>query len=78
MALIKSQTETDRRCFVCDVVEDEHHAIFLCPSFMLIRQNYETLLEKYPSVTMFLNPDAEDVYDVARFLSDIDDVLSKR
>ena len=68
----------DRKCFVCDVVEDEHHAIFLCPSFMLIRQNYETLLEKYPSITMFLNPNAEDLYDVARFLSDIDDVLNKR
>ena len=42
----------DRKCFVCDVVEDEHYAIFSCPSLILTRQKYDNLLEKYPSVTI--------------------------
>ena len=68
----------DRKCFACNVLEDETHAIFVCPSFSFIRRNYEPSLENYPSVSAILNPDARDIYDIARFLSEIDAVLDRR
>ena len=68
----------DRKCFICNVLEDEHHAIYMCPSFALIRQNYVDLLEKYPSVILLLNPDPADIYKTANLLTEIDDVLNKR
>ena len=68
----------DRKCYECDIMEDERHAIFVCPAFAFIRGRYELLLEKYPSVKLFLNPEARDVYDVANFLSEINDILNRR
>ena len=68
----------DRRCFICNVLEDEQHAIYSCPSFTFIRQNYENLLKKYPSVVTILNPEPDDVYEVASFLAEIDEVVNKR
>ena len=68
----------DRKCFICNVLEDERHAIYMCPSFALIRQNYVDLLEKYPSVILLLNPDPADIYKTANLITEIDDVLNKR
>ena len=68
----------DRKCFLCDILEDEHHAIFVCPSFDFIRQEHRGLLEKYSSVIAILNPSPEDIYEVAKLLSEIDKVLNKR
>ena len=68
----------ERKCYECDVLEDEEHAIFVCLAFLFIREKYQLLLEKYPSVQLFLNPEAGDVYDVANFLSEINDVLNRR
>ena len=59
-------------------MEDEEHAIFVCPAFLFIREKYQLLLEKYPSAQMFLNPEVGDVYDVSNFLSEINDVLNRR
>ena len=68
----------DRKCFLCNVLEDEHHAIFTCPSFDFIRQDHPNLLEKYSSVGAILNPCPGDIYEVAKFLSEIDNVLKNR
>ena len=68
----------DRRCYRCNTLEDEKHAIYFCPSFTVIRSNFTILLEKYPSVDLLLNPEPSDIYEVATLLSEIDDVLSKR
>ena len=68
----------NRKCFECNILEDEKHAIYDCPAFSYIRRNYERVLEKYPSVVTLLNPDPSDIYDVALLLSEIDDVLNKR
>ena len=68
----------DRKCFQCNILEDETHAIFDCPAFWHIRRNYKHLIEKYPSVSTFLNPDPSDIYDVARMLAEIDDALDNR
>ena len=68
----------DRKCHECNVVEDEHHAIFICPAFNFIRTAHQRLLEKYQSVNTFLDPDLMDTYEVADFLGEIDKVLEKR
>ena len=61
-----------------DIIEDEIHAIYHCPSFAFIRCNFTNLLEKYPTIGLLLNPEPSDIYEVASLLSEIDDVLSKR
>ena len=68
----------ERKCWQCDTVEDENHAIYLCPAFSLIRQDHERLLTKYQTVKDILNPEIGDIYEVAEYLSEIDKVLSKR
>ena len=68
----------DRKCYRCDIIENETHAIYDCPSFAFIRCNFTNLLEKYPTVELLLNPEPSDIYEVASLLSEIDDVLSKR
>ena len=68
----------ERKCFICNVIEDEWHVIFNCPSFLYIRRNYSSLLEKYPTIIAILSPEPNDIYDVARMLMKIDEVLDKR
>ena len=68
----------DRKCISCDILEDEHHAIYMCPSFAYIRQNHEQLLAKYPTVRHILDPNPPDIYAVAKLLGDIDRILEKR
>ena len=68
----------DRKCWQCNILEDESHAIFSCPAFSLVRQDHIQLLRKYQSVQDILDPKIDDIYEVAEFLSKIDVVLSKR
>ena len=68
----------ERICTRCNVLEDEYHAIYVCPTFHLLRMKYDDVMIKYNSVRALLNPEYVDVYQVANFLHDIDDVLSKR
>ena len=67
-----------RKCYGCGVIEDERHAIYDCPAFDGIRQDHVELLEKYSSINTFLNPDHNDIAEVANFLSEIDKILNKR
>ena len=67
-----------RKCYGCGVIEDERHAIYICPAFEDIRKNHLRLLEKYNSINRFLNPDPTDILEVADFLSEVDKVLNKR
>ena len=69
---------SDRKCWQCDILEDEKHAIYVCPAFSLIRRDHEQLLIKYQTVKGILNPEIGDIYEVAEYLSKIDKVLSKR
>ena len=69
---------SDRRCFQCDVLEDETHAIYICPAFEFIRRKYAPLLEKYGNVKLLLNPAICDIYEVSNLLSEIDNILNKR
>ena len=68
----------DRKCWQCNVLEDECHAIYSCPAFEFIRSNYNQLIAKYPTVKEILDPEVDDICKVAEFLSKIDTVLNKR
>ena len=68
----------DRKCTRCNVLEDEYHAIFVCPAFHHLRVKHTEIMIKYNSVRAMLNPEFVDMYEVARFLHEIDDVLSRR
>ena len=56
-----------RKCSVCDEIEDEHHVLFVCGLYNATRLKHAELFEKYKSVQEMLNPqsikDAEDLGD---------------
>ena len=51
----------NRLCVFCDVLEDEHHAIFDCSAYVSIREQYEDLLRDNPSVNEILNPKSKEM-----------------
>ena len=62
----------NRSCLSCGILEDEHHAIFVCPMYSHIRLRYRSLLERNTSVMIMLNPSIDDAQPVARLLMDIE------
>ena len=66
----------NRVCLTCNVLEDERHAIFVCPRFTRIRLKYEDILSKNSDVVTFLNPSMNDKENVAKFLSEIEDIIN--
>ena len=50
----------DRKCLVCEVVEDEHHTLFKCKAHRIIRSHYEDVLLTYDNVQKLFNPDSVD------------------
>ena len=64
----------ERLCPFCDVVEDEHHAIFDCKAYDYIRNDYRKMLSENPTVKKILNPGNKELAeDVGRFLKHIED-----
>ena len=57
----------DRRCIICQVVEDEFHALFMCYAHVRIRLKYTALLTKYDSIQKLFNPrDSCDLMEVSK------------
>ena len=55
-----------------------YHAIFVRLLLHHLWVQYTDILIKYNSVRAMLNPEFGDMYEVAYFLHEIDDVLSRR
>ena len=56
-------------CLFCDVIEDQHHAIFDCKAYDTIRTEYQDMLREFPTVKDILNPKTKEMAnDVGRFL----------
>ena len=51
-----STPRNERLCQLCDVVEDETHAIFHCKAYIEIRQQFIELLASNPTTKDILNP----------------------
>ena len=65
----------ERLCLKCGVVEDENHALFVCPTFGHVRLKHDFVVLKYRSTKSLFNPEYGDIYHVAKFVEEIDDCL---
>ena len=64
----------ERLCPFCDVVEDEHHAIFECKAYDYIRNDFRELLDENPTVKQILNPRSKEMAeDVGKFIKHIEE-----
>ena len=56
-----------RNCSICNITEDEYHALFVCFAYWNIRNKYNKLLKKYETVSSILNPNtADDIKTIAK------------
>ena len=61
----------DRVCSMCNVLEDEEHAVYICPRYQELRGKYKHLI-KHKDIRRFLNPDYQKITDTANFIRDIE------
>ena len=62
---------SSRVCETCNILEDEHHVIFVCPRYTQIRGRYPELVYS-GIIATFLNPGYLQVKDTACLLHDIE------
>ena len=68
----------ERLCKICSVVEDELHALFQCPAHIFIRFKFHSILCKYNTVKLILNPQSrEDVIMVGMFIGELEKNMTK-
>ena len=72
-------TPRDQRlCKICLVLEDEQHALFHCPAHNFVRLKYISLLTKYNTVPLILNPQcSEDIGKIGIFIREIEKNMEK-
>ena len=63
----------ERHCTLCKTIEDEHHAIFICPRYEDLR-NCTPILEEYASVAEVLNPKYSHMNIIGDFLHGIESI----
>ena len=62
-----------RLCVVCNVLEDEVHALFSCKVHASVRVQFKSLLNRYTSVNAILNQTTVlDATEIASFLRHIE------
>ena len=69
--------QNQRTCRRCNLVEDEFHAVFICPVYEPVREKYRSLVS-CRDIGKFLNPAECDVEDTAKFLHGIEKLRGKR
>ena len=64
----------DRLCHICDVIEDEVHAIYTCRAHNAIRETYKHIVNlNDQNIQQLLNPtNVTDAITVASFLEEIE------
>ena len=64
----------DRKCTICEVVEDENHALFKCKGHRLIRKRYSKMLSVHDNVNKIFNPETiESATEIGKYLLEIED-----
>ena len=58
-----------------NVLEDEAHAVFTCPLFDEVREQFQYLLSNNTNIQSILNPNTETMVDVSKMLYAIQDVI---
>ena len=68
----------ERKCRICQVVEDERHALFHCAAHQFIRLKFFSLICKYSTVSLILNPQSsDDVVKVATYIGELEKNMIK-
>ena len=69
----------DRKCVLCDVVEDEAHALFECRAHRLIRDRYKHLFDgDNKEIQQLLNPTSvADAISLAVYLEEIEENMKE-
>ena len=63
----------DRKCRLCEILEDEYHALFICKAHIYIRLEFHNFLMKYNSVYNILNPsNVNDIKKAAEYIRRIE------
>ena len=63
----------ERKCIVCNTLEDEYHALFVCTAHTFIRQHYENILSSYTTVQTILHPETTtDANTIGRYILEIE------
>jgi hypothetical protein len=63
----------ERKCTICQILEDEHHALFICASHIFIREHYHDILSRYTTVPSILHPTTtDDANTIGKYILDIE------
>ena len=70
--------DTERKCMICLVIEDEEHAIFHCAAHISVRYQFRELLSRYKTVKDIFDPQTvEDMGKIATMLKAIERNMEK-
>ena len=68
----------ERKCKICNTLEDEHHALFLCSAHIFIRQHYTEILSRYTTLQSILHPSTTtDANTIGKYLIDIENNMTR-
>ena len=63
-----------RTCIVCNLIEDEFHALYTCKAHKFIRCQYKDLLVKYDNISKLFNPQSlSDIKSVATYIHEVEE-----
>ena len=66
-------TRDERTCTICNIVEDEHHALFDCSAHTFLRLHYVDILSRYTTVQTILNPiSTDDANKIGKYILEIE------
>ena len=64
---------SERKCIICNVLEDEDHALFSCNAHTSVRINFKVILDNYSTTDQLLNPkNAKDIINIAKYIREIE------
>ena len=73
-----SLPRNERTYTVCNILEDEHHALFVCPAHTFIRLHYANILLSYTTVQSILHPKStEDANSIGKYILEIERNMKK-
>ena len=68
----------ERTCMICNILENEHHALFVCPAHTFIRLHYANILSSYTTVQSILHPNStEDANTIGKYILEIEGNMKK-
>ena len=63
----------ERKCNVCNTIEDEYHAVFVCPRYVAVRAGHDSLLS-CKNISTFLDCNITNMKETATILHQIEQI----